>query len=156
MKPVSSTPRFWLACVAAACGLAATAPAWSQSDIGPPPPAVHHRHGVAYVSGGIGSDEARQMERMASQWPLALEFAVKDRADPKGAAFAADVAVSIQDAHGHTVLDGVHTDGPFLLARVQPGRYRVSADYAGRTITREVTVPAHGPGRAVFEWPDSA
>ena len=43
-------------------------------------PAVHKSGQVEYLSGGVGQDEAKAIESASRQWPLTLEFAVKDKA----------------------------------------------------------------------------
>ena len=78
-------------------------------------PPIHMTHGVEYMSGGIGSDEAQFMETVSPRWPATLEFAVKDhtRAD-----FAADVRVTVRDQSGRAVLDNVLATGPGGAERI--------------------------------------
>ena len=114
-------------------------------------PPIRVTHGIEYMSGGIGSDEAELMRTVEARWPAVFEFSVKDG---KGAAFAANVVLTVRDTQGNTVLDGVRSSGPYLLARLDPGRYVVEAVLAGQKIQREVSVG--GPGtstKSVFEWP---
>lgn len=137
-----------------ACTLAAGA-ALSMACIGAQAstynPPIHLANGIEYMSGGIGSDEAELMRVVEPRWPAVFEFAVKDG---KGAAFAADVVLTVRDAQGNVVLDKVHSAGPYLVARLEPGRYTVDAVLAGQKIQREISV--RGPGtstKSVFEWP---
>ncbi|MBS0341574.1 MAG: hypothetical protein JSS56_13685 [Proteobacteria bacterium] len=114
-------------------------------------PPIHVTHGIEYMSGGIGSDEAELMRVVEPRWPAVFEFAVKDG---KSADFAADVVLTVRDAQGNVVLDQIHSAGPYLLARLEPGRYTVEAVLAGQKIQREVSIK--GPGtssKSVFEWP---
>lgn len=114
-----------------------------------PLPPLQHRGATEYLSGGIGKDEARAIEAAAPLWPLTLEFAVqhKQRAD-----FAADVKVQLRDAKGMDVLQAT-ADGPFLLAKLPPGRYGIEASFAGKTLQRMVVVKQGQPAKAVFVWP---
>ena len=112
-------------------------------------PAVHKSGQVEYLSGGIGGDEAKAIESASRQWPLTLEFAVKDK---QKAEFVADVKVMLRDAEGHTALKAI-ADGPFLLARVQPGRYTVDVTFAGKTLHDKVFVKAGQPAKRLVEWP---
>ena len=112
-------------------------------------PAVHKSGQVEYLSGGIGQDEAKAIESASRQWPLTLEFASKDK---QKADFVADVNVSVRDAKGHVALKAI-ANGPFLLARLQPGRYTVDATFAGKTLHEKVLVKAGQPAKSVFEWP---
>ena len=113
-------------------------------------PPIHMTHGVEYMSGGIGSDEAQFMETVSPRWPATLEFAVKDhtRAD-----FAADVRVTVRDPNGRAVLDNVLATGPFLVARLAPGRYEVEATLSAQTIKQELTVLPSAPAKALLLWP---
>jgi hypothetical protein len=132
-----------------AASLAALCMGATAAHAAPALPAVQHMDGIEVLSGGIGHDEALAMQREAGHWPLALEFAVKDQ---RHADFAADVAVRIRDAKGHEVL---HTtaSGPFLLARLPAGLYKIDAGMQGRSLHREVHVQAGQPARALFLWP---
>jgi hypothetical protein len=139
--------RFPKAALAASLGALMVGSALARSAAALPP--VHASGSVAYLSGGIGQDEARAIERASRQWPLTLEFAVKEK---QHAEFAADVTVAVRDAQGHTAL-ATRAKGPFLLARLTPGAYTVDATFAGMALHRKVVI-AHGhPAHAVFVWP---
>ena len=117
-------------------------------------PPIQVSHGIEFMSGGIGSDEAELMRTVEARWPAVFEFVVKDG---RSAAFAAGVVLTVRDTQGNTVLDGVRSSGPYLLARLDPGRYTAEAVLAGQKIQREISVG--GPGtsiKSVFEWPQGA
>ncbi|APW37686.1 hypothetical protein RD110_11165 [Rhodoferax koreense] len=118
-------------------------------------PSIHVSHGIEYMSGGIGSDEAHFMQTVSPQWSATMEFAVKDAADRQGADFAANVHVQVLDAAGHAVLDTV-SEGPFLLTRLAPGHYDVQATFNGQTLKQALTVQAGTPSKNLFVWPASA
>jgi hypothetical protein len=118
-------------------------------------PPIHESQGIEYMSGGIGSDEARFMQTVSPRWAATLEFAVKDAGDRQGADFAADVRVQVRDASGHAVLDTL-SEGPFMLARLAPGRYDVEATLNGQTLKQELTVRDGVPSKSLFVWPASA
>lgn len=143
MKTRSSNRRLAVALAALAIGGGAAHAATT------PLPPLHRSGGIEYLSGGVGHDEARAVERAARHWPLTLEFAVKNK--PR-ADFAADVRVHVRDAKGHTTLDA-RSDGPFLLAKLPPGRYRVDASLDGKTLHEKVQVKAGHPAKALFLWP---
>ena len=113
---------------------------------------MHKSGQIEYLSGGIGRDEAAAIESASTQWPLTLEFAVKDR---QRADFAADVKVVVRDAKGHAELQAT-ADGPFLLAKLTPGHYAVDATLAGKTLHEKVLVKQGHPAKAVFVWPTGA
>lgn len=112
-------------------------------------PPVHRSGPVEYLSGGIGQSESTAIERASKQWPLALEFAVKDG---QHADFAADVKVIVRDEDGHAALKTT-AQGPFLLARLAPGRYAVDATLAGKTLHEQALVKKGESTKAVFVWP---
>ena len=114
-------------------------------------PPVRHSGPVEYLSGGIGADESAAIQTASKQWPLTLEFAIKDR---QRADFAADVKVRIRDARGNEVLQAT-SEGPFLLARLAPGSYAVEATLAGQAQHRQVNVKAGQSSRQMFLWEDT-
>lgn len=122
------------------------------AQAGAPLPAARTSGQVEYLTGGIGADESTAIRQASGQWPLALEFAIKDT---QRANFAADVTVRIRDALGNEVLQAV-SEGPFLLARLAPGSYAVEATLAGQTLYRKVDVKAGKSSREVFLWATSA
>lgn len=104
---------------------------------------------IRYMSGGIGSSEQEAMERVKGEYNLRLLFAVAGSGE-----FLADIGVTIADAAGNALLDGV-SPGPYFYARVPPGRYRISADNAGQVQTRAVTIPASGATSEAFYWAET-
>jgi len=133
---------------ASAALLAALVAGGALAQARAPLPAVHRSGPVEYLSGGIGADESAAIQSASRQWPLALEFAIKDR---QRADFAADVKVRIRDARGDEVLQAT-SEGPFLLARLAPGSYAVEATLAGQTLSRKVNVKAGQSSREMFLW----
>ena len=134
------------AAIAAALGtLIATG--FAQAATALPP--VHKSGDVEYLSGGIGREESAAIERASKEWPLTLEFAVKEKHRDE---FAADVKTVVRDAKGHAVLQ-TDSDGPFLLARLEPGQYAIDATLAGKTLHEKVAVKRGQPAKAVFLWP---
>lgn len=103
---------------------------------------------IAYVSGGIGHDEAVALEREAKNYPLSLFFSGGKRNE-----FLADVRVTIKDKAGNVVLDSV-SSGPIMLVRLPAGEYSISArnDTPGPELHRKVRVTASGDKRIDFHW----
>ncbi len=143
-----NTTPFWRQAAALALGGASLLGALSAHAAFNPP--IHMTNGIEYMSGGVSSDEAALMQTVAPRWPATFEFAVKDgsRSD-----FAADIAVTVRDAAGRTVLSQVTAQGPFMVARLDPGRYEVEATLAGHTLKQTVEIHAGSPTRTLFLWP---
>lgn len=112
-------------------------------------PPVQTSGEVEYLSGGVGKDEATAIKRASQQWPLALEFAVKNK---QHAYYTADVKVVVRDSKGNTVLETT-ADGPFLLAKLPAGRYAVEATLADKTLKKQVLVKNRQTAKALFLWP---
>ncbi len=128
----------------AVTGMLAAAPALSKSAL----PPLQTQGGVAYLSGGIGSDESLAIRQAEPKFPLTLEFVQKAKPRPE---YLADVAVTITDHHGHTILNTL-AEGPFLLARLAPGAYTVVAEQSGLKKTEHLEIAPRKTERVVFEW----
>lgn len=100
---------------------------------------------VRFVSGGVGEDSAERIRALSKDFNLKLLFAQKD------GHYLAEVAVTISDAQGGKVLETV-SEGPWLLAKLAPGKYRVTASFGGKALTRETMIPASGQRELVFRW----
>jgi hypothetical protein len=107
---------------------------------------VRAASGISYMSGGAGTESVDRLRSMEKDFSLKLVFALDS------GAYLADVHVIITDASDTVVLDAV-AEGPWLLATLPTGRYRVDASFGGRAETRRVVI---GPGtlRTIeFRWP---
>jgi len=113
-------------------------------------PVVQAQGDVRYVSGGIGVGERLELLAMHAEFNVHMTFAVK-----RAGNFIADVALRVEDAGGHTRLEAV-SDGPWLYARLAPGRYTLHARYAGATQTRAFQVRAGRHTELTLYWDDPA
>ena len=123
----------------------------SPATVGAPSdelPAPHKQGDVAFISGGLGQEEAIAIRHAAPYYSLALEFLLK--AKPKDE-YLSDVRVQIRDANDKLVLNAT-SNGPFLLANLPDGKYTISAQRNGELKTREVQIEAKEHRRVVFEW----
>lgn len=103
---------------------------------------------VSFVSGGVGDEDAQRMKQLRSEYPLELLFVT--RGNPNQ--YLSAVKVQIVDKGGKAVLDTT-SDGPFLLAKVPPGRYSISADNEGSVKRQTVQVGGGKTQRVMFVWP---
>ena len=104
------------------------------------------QNGVAYITGGVGSDEAAALRRVAGQYSLRLTFLTH------GGQFLSDVDVEIVGPSGAAVLK-TRTLGPFLYVSLPTGKYQVTAYAAGTRQTRVLLVNARQGTNAQFEFP---
>jgi hypothetical protein len=100
---------------------------------------------VTYVSGGVATDSINRLTDMAKDFNLKLVFAMKS------GEYLSDVKVSITDATGRTVLDAV-SEGPWFLARLPQGNYRVTASSSGNAIAQRVMVDGGRLSTVDFRW----
>jgi hypothetical protein len=67
-------------------------------------------------------------------------------------AFLAGVRLLVLDAHGAKVLETT-LDGPWLMGRLDPGRYELQATHGDTTHKRMTTLPGKGHRVEHFYWP---
>lgn len=91
---------------------------------------------VLYITGGVGEREREALNNMQNAYNLFAIMALET------GAYLAHVHVILRDASGQTVLE-TESRGPFLLARVPPGRYELEAR-AGEDRTEVITVDVAG------------
>lgn len=113
-------------------------------------PEVKTQNGVAYISGGFGSDQVTAMKSAAKDYSLMLTCSEQNTGK-----YLADIKVTITDKAGIVALDTV-IDGPILLARLSPGQYRISADSNGIVLNKTVQVGADHPAKVNLNWPAQA
>lgn len=111
-------------------------------------PAVQSQNGISYITGGIGSDESEALKGAMKDYPLALIFA---RPQEGGAAYLSDVWVAIQDGRGKPVLNAT-AEGPYLLVKLPPGRYTVSAETGGEKQQHMLEVRTGKTTQQRFDW----
>ncbi|WP_081087806.1 hypothetical protein [Burkholderia stagnalis] len=109
-----------------------------------PSPIPNELGGIVYITGGIGADEVSSYREVASQYNLRITLTSKT------GEYLSDVDVAISSG-ARSVLK-VRTAGPFLYARVPPGRYTVLARDRNLHETRQVMVPARGGVNVSFSW----
>lgn len=110
-------------------------------------PQVQQQGAVSFVSGGVGEDELQEIKKLSPAYPLELLFVTKG--DPQE--YLAGVKVQIKDKDGKIVLDTM-SQGPFLLAKMLPGKYTISADHDGTVKRQIVQVAGAKTHRIVFVW----
>ncbi|MBL8470407.1 MAG: carboxypeptidase regulatory-like domain-containing protein [Rhodocyclaceae bacterium] len=110
-------------------------------------PEKHDLNGVTYVTGGVGEREQDRLQQQSNDYNLRLTFA-----EQGSGAYLANVRVVISKGENEQVL-AVLTDGPFLMAALPPGRYRMEATYHGTTQARSISVAAGSATSLALYWP---
>lgn len=107
--------------------------------------AVQSAGSVTYVSGGVGTESIDRLNALARDFNLKLVFALTS------GEYVSGVRVVITDAKGNTLLETT-SDGPWFLARLPTGNYRIVATLADKSLNRQVSV-SPGKNRTVdFRW----
>ena len=101
--------------------------------------------GLTYVSGGVGDESRERLQRMSGDFNLKLVFAMNS------GAFLSDVRVTIADTAGHSLVE-TRSGGPWFLAHLPAGHYRVAASYSGEAITRDLSLDAGTQRTLDFRW----
>jgi hypothetical protein len=99
-----------------------------------------------WVSGGIGEDERIDMLMLLPDYNLRVLTAAE-----KSGAYLAGVEVVVRDAGGRVVFE-TELAGPFLLARLAPGKYALQASYGGKAQTRTFAISESGRRDLFFYW----
>lgn len=106
------------------------------------------QNGIAYLSGGIGEDEAKAIQQ-ATGYNLHMTFSVG--AEGK---YVPDVDVVIQKGEGQTVLI-LNQAGPLVYVQLPPGKYTVIATRGGEERRNTTDVGSAGARNLVFHWSGS-
>lgn len=101
---------------------------------------------VQWVSGGIGTDEREEMVLALPDHNLKVLTAAEG-----SGAFLAAAQVTVRAADGRTLLE-TSLDGPWLFARLPPGRYDLVATWEGKSQARSFTIPATGRRELFLYW----
>ena len=106
---------------------------------------VRSAGGVAYVSGGVGTESIDRLSAMARDFNLKLVFALKS------GDYLSGVNVSIANAAGKTVVDTT-SEGPWFLTKLPAGNYQVVATFDGAAQKRSIAVGAEKLRTVDFRW----
>jgi hypothetical protein len=108
--------------------------------------ADHDGHLVAHISGGVGLEERETFLARRSEFNVHLVFAKSN------GEYVAGVETLFAEEHdGHVILK-LASDGPFVYARLSPGRYALAATFGGETQRRTFVVPERGAVALTLLW----
>jgi hypothetical protein len=154
--------RLLLSVLASAAALLAAAPAvpavaGTKTDSATQPMMPHEMkyEGIRYVTGGVGSSEAKAFEQMMDKYPLAIEL-VKKQKGVQHEAFTASAMVRISSHEGKQIFSA-EAKGPYMLVDLAPGRYSMTATLNDVTLhKREFTVEKGKTTRETLVFPAEA
>jgi len=111
----------------------------------PVPSPIKSLGGVEFVTGGIGIGERKILDQMAGDYSLKVIFAMHD------GHYLSQCQVEIIRTDGKKMLSA-QTEGPWLLADLEPGNYRVNAQHDSIWKSQNVTVSADTLQQIIFNW----
>ncbi len=112
-------------------------------------PAAQHYGSTEYLTGGFGLEESTAIKEAMSDYTLAITLA---SSDGQKAAYVSGVQIVVRDSSEVTYLN-VESQGPFVLAQLPAGQYKIHATYRNVTQSRNITITANNSTRLVFDWP---
>ena len=100
--------------------------------------------GIDVACTGVG-DEANSDAR----WPT---YAVRIEFAGPGGEYLSDVDLSVADNRGQVILQA-HCNGPWFLARLEPGRYEIEAtSTSGLKRSARFNAPSYGQSRTILRF----
>ncbi len=122
-----------------------TASATDHMNYLPVPPPIKSLEGIQFVTGGIGIMERKILDRAAGDYTLKVVLAMHD------GHYLSQCQVEIIRSDGRKMLSA-KTEGPWLLADLEPGNYRVKAQHDNTWKSQNVTVSADSVQHVIFHW----
>ena len=101
-------------------------------------------NGIPYLSGGVGWEERVTISRMAKGYNLKLTFATS------AGAYLSNLMVGIRDRRGKLLLE-MESNGPWFLAKLPKGRYRITVALGDQKKVQRVKV-GEGLSKVVLNW----
>jgi len=112
-------------------------------------PDTQYSHEIAYVAGGIGSEESAAIEIESKQWPLMLQFS---QVDEKGwGVWISDIRVKIVNSNNQEIFSAI-CNGPMMLINLAPGQYDVVGIYDGNAKKRSTLIQANKHQKISIFW----
>jgi hypothetical protein len=124
-----------------ALGAATPNLSWAQGNVGE----LATPSGIAYIYGGIGSDNKEEMEAIRKDYNFRLTFAC-----PHSGQYLADVKVTVENTKSHEKTMDVASGGPLFFAQLPDGKYNVTAEFEGAQQTKTIAIHKNLPRGIVF------
>ncbi len=99
------------------------------------------QNGIAFITGGVGTDERSELKKVFSEYTLRLELANK-----KGE-YLSRGQVSVVDSAGKEVLQ-TRVCGPWLLVNLADGQYKVTVTQKDAKKDATITIE-HGKAKLI-------
>lgn len=96
-------------------------------------PVVHNLNGIAFTSGGVGEDDAAELEGNESPYNVKIISAFNN------GEYSGPFTLVIRDAKGNAIFN-TQTDGPLFYAVMPAGNYEFDVAVEGQHQTRKASV----------------
>lgn len=101
---------------------------------------------VAYLNGGIGQEESSEIRSKAGSFNLRLYLS-----EGKPGQSITNAQITVTDKNDNVKLN-IADGGPMLFLHLENGRYKISAQYNGITILRNVVIANHRGTNVYLNW----
>jgi hypothetical protein len=107
-------------------------------------PASGSRHGISFMTGGVGMGERAQMEKMSGEYNLKIILATSS------GSYLAKIPIMIYDNKG-TLVFQAESEGPWFYVRLPEGGYTIKATYDGHEKKKMINI-TRGLKMVMFHW----
>lgn len=102
--------------------------------------------GIEYLSSGIGDDE--KAEEISDKYNLKMIFATQGSGE-----YLADIGIAIEKINGTRILETI-SPGPHFYVALPPGKYRITAEFKEKAMTRTIAIRNRKRQVSYFHWPE--
>lgn len=107
------------------------------------------KNGLAYMTGGIGEEDAGTMRAQAKNFTLNLLFS-----EGTSGRWVTDVNVNIYNVQSQSIFRIVGSK-PMLYVNLPAGTYTILANNAGQKLRHKITIEDNVNQRIILNWKDS-
>ncbi|QWD04410.1 carboxypeptidase regulatory-like domain-containing protein [Polynucleobacter paneuropaeus] len=112
-------------------------------------PQPQRANDIAFITGGIGEDEYKDIEAESKRWSLTLQFS---KLEPNGRGeWVSGVKVSILNANKIEVFRAI-SDGPLMLVDLKPGAYQLLTSFDDSMQKRLIVIEAQHSKKLSISW----
>jgi len=112
-------------------------------------PQVQRANDIAFITGGIGEDEYKDIEAESKHWPLTIQFSQLD-ARGRGE-WISEVEVLLLNSNRVEIFKAL-SDGPMMMLDLKPGKYELITTYNDSKKKRLVVIGSQRTQKVSIFW----